>query len=589
MRLVDEHVEAEVSATTSAPDAFDAARPWLTGKRLYFIGGCEFTYVRELFQAAGASTFDTFANKRPSDPLVEIGDPGSPLWDFDADAVVLSQSELALGLFHQLQWHGRTMTRAEQDDSLAIVVGTLASAIAQLRAKLDCPVFILGHPLIHRPSLGVYDQALLGDVRPLAELLLAYRQELYELGRRFSNTHVLDPQVLLESIGVDQGVEVAELLGEHFTRTGATQIAHGLLSYLHAADPRSPKVKVVVVDLDDTLWSGILREDGPSGLSVRRHRVRALRYLMARGILVAVCSKNDPAERELLEGLLTTAFVDGLVDVHLGWGPKSAALADLAQRLNLGLDSFAFFDDNPRERAEVALAHPEVRVFADTDIIRALTLPEFQAAPHLTSEAEARAQSYRQQAQRNASEKSRGDMTPEQFLHSLGLEVQIRMASDEDLPRVAELLQRTNQLNATTQRTDLAELARLHRTPGSGVVVTSAADRFGDYGLIGAATYTDQGATRVLNEFAFSCRAMGRGIEGALVGHLVDVARADGLEELEIAVIETTRNAEIIKILDAAGFRPHANAIRRRPLATARSEHPAWLAVDEEGGRTRVG
>lgn len=579
--LVNRHVDAEAIAATDAPDAFAAARPWLEGTRLYFIGGCEFTYVRELFEAAGAVTFDTFAHGRASDPLVEVGDPGSPLWEFAPDAIVVSQSELAISLVHATQWHGRTMSRQQQDDDLAAVIGSLDAALALIRQRCDAPVFVLGHPLVHRPSLGVYDQVLLGEVRGLAELVAAYRLELYELARRHDATHILDPQVILEGIGVAQGVEAAtELLAEHFSRAGGREVAQALLTCLHAAHPKAPKVKVIAVDLDDTLWSGILREDGPAGVSVRRHLVKALRYYMARGILVAICSKNDPAEAPLLPDLLGADVVDALVDVHLGWGPKSAALADLAERLNLGIDSFALFDDNPRERAEVAQAHPTVRVFADTDIIRALTLPEFQPGPHLTAEAIARAESYRQQARRAKSERSPDHQTPEAFLHSLGLEVTIRPAADADLPRVAELLQRTNQLNASGRRTGLRDLEQLHRS-GSGIIVVTASDRFGDYGLIGAATFTDDGGRRTLGEFAFSCRAMGRGIEGATLSYLADQAGADGLDALEIMVVATTRNAEIIRIIGEAGFTADADGTHRLQVGRGHEAvpFPGWLDV----------
>jgi FkbH-like protein len=305
---------------------------------------------------------------------------------------------------------------------------------------------------------------------------------------------------------------------------------------------------------------------------------------MARGILVAICSKNDPAEAAHLPALLGQELLDGVVDVHLGWGPKSAASADLADRLNLGLDAFVLFDDNPRERAEVAQAHPEVGVHADTEILASLGWPQLQAAPHLTAEAAARADSYRQQAARAKQATSRPDVTPEEFLHSLELALVIRPAADADLPRVAELLARTNQLNATGRRTDLARLRDLQGADGAGIVVAAASDRFGDYGLIGAATFQDEAGVRVLGELAFSCRAMGRGIEGAVLSHLGDLARAAGLDAMAVAVVETSRNAEMIRILGEAGFAPGGDGRHLCRLAeVATTPHPAWLDVDATG------
>jgi FkbH-like protein len=150
---------------------------------------------------------------------------------------------------------------------------------------------------------------------------------------------------------------------------------------------------------------------------------------------------------------------------------------------------------------------------------------------------------------------------------------------------VAELLQRTNQLNATGRRTDLAQLQLIHGSAGAGIVVAGAADRFGDYGLIGTATYHDDAGERTLGELAFSCRAMGRGIEGAVLTYLADHAGAAGLEQLSVSVVETSRNAEIIRILGEAGFEPGPDGTHRRGLSGERvaDAYPAWLDVDAAG------
>ena len=574
-------VEMGSTLAPQGPDPFAEAKGWISGKRIYFIGGCEFTYVRELFESAGCVAYDTFAHHRHSDPLVEVGDSASPLWEFRADAVVVSQSDLAHRLLHQLQWSGRSMTRAEQDADLDAVIAALEATLARIRDRLSCPIFVLGLPVVHRPSLGVYDQSLLGEVRSLAEMVLAYRARLYEVARQHTSVHILDPQVLLEDVGATRGTAADELLGGHFTQVGGRAIALGLLRYLHAADSRSPKVKVIVVDLDNTLWSGVLREDGPDGVFVQVTLVRAIKYLMARGILVAVCSKNDVEEVAHLPGLLGQDFVDQLVAVRLSWQPKSVVVSELADALNLGLDSFAFFDDNERERAEVAAAYPEVRVFADTDILASLALPEFQAAPYLSSEAEARSASYRQEVQRAEVRDRVADITPEEFLRSLEMKVSITPATLADLPRVAELLGRTNQLNATGRRTDLAVIRRLFEDLASRVIVVRAADRFGDFGLIGVAICTDAGHDRALHELAFSCRAMGRGVEAALLSRLSEWARKDGIDYLVIEVTSTSRNAEMLRILSDFGFEQSNEEAWRLPLGDKTLAHalPDWLEV----------
>jgi FkbH-like protein len=559
---------------------------WMDGKRVYLVGGCELTFIKEHLEALGAVTYHTFDHQRPSDPLVEMLDPGSAFTTFDADVVVLSQVQVATGLFHGLQWRGSSCSRDEQEADLAAMSGSLSRAVDAVREVSSAPVFLLTHPIAYRPALGVLEHRVLGDTHSLAETIKEYELALYQIARTHEGCFVLDVSILLADIPVRDALQRdTELLGEHFTIAGSAPVAEGLVLALHALDARSRKIKCVVVDLDDTLWSGVLREDGPAGVIVRHQVLRALKYLVRRGVVLAVVSKNDPVEVEHLEPLLGQHIMDATVAIELGWGPKSEAIKRIAEQLNIGLDAFAFFDDSPRERAEVEMNAPEVLVLPDSALLAALSMGEFQAGPTLTEEAANRASSYKAQSQRVAAADA---SSPEQFLASLDLRLDLHRAKPEELARVAELIGRTNQLNATLARTGLPELQRYLTAPAElDVRVAYLSDRFGDYGLIGVAVIERDGNDFRLRELAFSCRAMGRNVETAMLTYLGRALRGAGDgTALVVDFLPTERNGELRKILEGAGFTGHEQGTGviafAAPLASVGSPAPSWLAINTD-------
>ncbi|MCU0271047.1 MAG: HAD-IIIC family phosphatase [Acidimicrobiales bacterium] len=584
------HVNA-ADQTRQAATSRSRPAPWLEGRRLYFIGGCELTYVKEYFEARGAVTYHTFDHQRPSDPFTETADPDSPLWAFAPDYVVLAQVQVASGLFHRLQWAGPSLDRSEQEADLDAIVGSFGVAADAVHARLAVPVVLMTHPIVHRPTYGLLEQRSLGETLSLAELIRRYELAVYDMARERDDTYVLDLGLALADDGVASGLRGAtELLGEHLTREGGAAVAARLERLLWALDGRSRKIKCAVFDLDNTLWSGVLREDGVEGVQVRTVTLRAMKYLAARGVLLALCSKNDPVEAELLPGLLGADLHGAIVSAVLSWDPKSQGLRQIAEELNIGLDSLAFFDDNPRERAEVEMNAPEVLVLSDADILSSLTMPEFEPGPTITGEAQRRAEQYREQAARKRAERSLAGGDHDQadaFLHSLELRLELRPVQPAELARVAELLERTNQLNATTRRTSFAELRAAIDRGEVAVHIANLEDRFGDYGLIGAAVVRLDGEWLDLEEFALSCRAMGRGVEQAMSRYLVEQL-PDGAGGLRLEFRETPRNGQLRKILGEIGFvgRPSGEAEELTLDWRSSVAVPNWLSIDPTPTRT---
>jgi FkbH-like protein len=583
--LVNRQVRGRYGAFVAEPDAFAFDLAWLAGKRVYLIGGCELIGVSVGLASLGAETYETFEQGAATDPVQELARPDSAFWEFGADALVISHATRTGAVLRRLQWDPLAASKESQEADLALLAEELRLAIGAARKVHDGPIFVLTHPLAYRPALGINEHLSYPDAYSFAEVLRLHALQLYALARELDQVVVID--VDFDAAGqasdVNYLTERSDGFYEHFTEAGVKRLVDRVVRQLYALEPSARRIKCVAVDLDDTMWSGVLREDGPDGVRPRTSFQSVLRMLNVRGILLAVVSKNDAAEAELLPALLGQDLFDRLSGVKLGWGAKSAALAELAAELNIGLDSIAFFDDNPRERAEVELNAPDVLVLADTDLVGALARPEFQPLGAVTADGALRTERYQAAAVRAEAVSASGDL--DDFLLQSGLQLTVREPVAGELARVAELAARSNQLNATLARTDLATIQRWV-ADGAVVRVATLVDRFGDYGLVGAAVSGPDGAAgagRRLHELTVSCRAMGRSVEAALVAAVAAAAADEGADRLVLPFTRGPRNAELERILRSTGFEEGAvdgDQVELVLPIPADITFPAWLTVE---------
>ncbi|MEU1799649.1 HAD-IIIC family phosphatase [Streptomyces sp. NPDC019937] len=294
-----------------------------------------------------------------------------------------------------------------------------------------------------------------------------------------------------------------------------------------APDPTAPSapaatVKCLVWDLDDTLWDGaVLEGDRPAPFP---GSVATLRALDERGILHAVASRGD---HDLATAHLAAHGLDELFTVlEIGWGAKSQAVRRIADTLGIGVDTLAFIDNDPLERAEVAAALPMVRPYPARDAGSLPELPEFQV-PSVTAESRERRLLYRRETRRRQAQESHTG-PPARFLASLDLVLTVRRATEDDLVRAGELTVRTHQLNTTGRTYGMEELRGLCVSPRHEVLVADLTDRFGSYGTIGLALTELGEGTSTLKLLLLSCRVMSRGVGPALLGHFVRDALAAG-------------------------------------------------------------
>jgi FkbH-like protein len=307
--------------------------------------------------------------------------------------------------------------------------------------------------------------------------------------------------------------------------------------------------KVVVVDCDNTLWRGVVGEAGPDGvLFDEPHRALHTRLteLAATGVLVCLCSKNE--EDDVWEVFETRPDFglrrDQIVAAMINWKPKSENLRTLAARLNLGLDSFIFIDDNPVECAEVRANCPEVLTLQfplDSDAALTFVRHVWELDPvAATAEDARRTEMYREEFSRQ--ELRRGALTFEAFLESLDLTVDIARPAEADIARASQLTLRTNQFNFTTRRRDEAEMRGLSASDRHEVRTVRVRDRFGDYGLVGLVIVERHDDSVELDTFLLSCRVLGRGVEHRIMSELGRIAQELGAHSVHVRIDLTRKN-----------------------------------------------
>lgn len=307
------------------------------------------------------------------------------------------------------------------------------------------------------------------------------------------------------------------------------------------------KVKCLVWDLDNTLWQGILLESDQVRLSETAKIVVV--ELDRRGILQSIASRNDlaMAKKQLEELGLWSYFLAP----EIGWNAKSHSLSKIAKALNLGLDSFAFIDDQDYELAEVAHGCPGVRCYGAQQVADLLGLAEFNPE-FVTEDSARRRQMYQLDLQRNQVEES--FQGPRQdFLRTLDMVFTIRPAHAGDLERAYELTVRTNQLNTTGRTYSVEELERLRHSPEHLLLVAELEDKFGPYGKVGLAL-VELGPVWTIRLLLMSCRVVGRGVGSVFLHRLMEAAFALG-KPLRADFKANGRNDMMLTTYRFAGFR----------------------------------
>jgi len=313
--------------------------------------------------------------------------------------------------------------------------------------------------------------------------------------------------------------------------------------------------KVIVCDLDNTLWGGVVGDDGPQNIKLGApdplgecfHTFQAaLKGMRSRGILLAICSKNDEelALSTIEEHPAMILRKNDFVGWRINWRDKAENLMSLAEELNLGLDSFVFLDDSPQEREQVRQILPQVYTpdlpASPSDFAPFLSSLNCFETPSLGKEDFERTEMYRAERGRKEAHDLSGDL--ENWLRSLQIEVRAAPLRRENLPRAAQLLNKTNQFNLSLRRLDEKSFWDWAGESCNSTYTFHVSDRFGDFGLVGLSSLSLAGTEARIVDFVMSCRVMGKKVEEALLGYTLARAQAAGAAHITASLVEGPRN-----------------------------------------------
>jgi len=328
--------------------------------------------------------------------------------------------------------------------------------------------------------------------------------------------------------------------------------------------------KCLVLDLDNTLWAGVLGEDGVNGIQIGNTYPGSafldfqnnLLELSKNGIILTVCSKNN--EQDVVEAWRKNPFLrikdDQLAAWRINWNNKSDNILELAQELNIGLDSMVFIDDNPTEREFIKQMLPVVEVpdfpkqpYLLPEFFKKICQDYFQIY-NLTFEDKDKLKQYKTNAERASFQKSFASF--DDYIQSLEIVLDIQEVNSMNLPRIAQMTQKTNQFNLTTKRYTDEDINVLVEQ-GAKVYCISVKDKFGDNGITGAAIITTDKNTKAANidSFLLSCRILGKNIENAFLKYVLLQIKNLGYSQINSIFVPTLKNSQVSDFYEKNGFK----------------------------------
>ncbi|WP_262148708.1 HAD-IIIC family phosphatase [Chryseobacterium foetidum] len=310
------------------------------------------------------------------------------------------------------------------------------------------------------------------------------------------------------------------------------------------------KVKCVAWDLDNTLWNGVLIEDGQNGIQLNENAIEVIKKLDERGIINTIVSKNSYEDAyPVLEKL---GIADYFVYPAINWGQKSENLKQIAKKLNIGIDTFAFIDDNVREREEVRANLPMIRIFNENQIDEILNLAEFDVP--ITEMSKKRRLSYLTEAKRDELKQTFND-NYDDYIKNLDIKLEVsNIDSPEKKERCFELLSRSNQLNLSTNRYTIEEYDKLLIDSDYKCFSFNCTDKYGDYGLVGFISVKIKDETLKIVDLVISCRVAKKKVENAMVFSLKKIADELAIKKINALLKKTTKNKPIADVFDELPF-----------------------------------
>lgn len=484
------------------------------------------------------------------------------------------------------------LTKEEVDSETEYIKNQIKTILKGIRRQTGGMILWHSFEQMLYPALGIRDiQVESGQGACLRRLNEALRRAVNEE----RDCYLVDLNLCLLKVGARDFYDLRywHLGRAPYSRSGLAAIAVEDFKFIRAL--RGKNKKCLVLDCDDTLWGGVIGEDGISGIRLGKtypgssysELQQEILNLYYRGIIIAICSKNNEADvwevfRSHPEMILREEHI---ATAQINWNDKATNLRQIAAVLNIGLDSMVFLDDSEFEVNWIRDVLPEVEV---------IHLPKERAVEHrmilascglfdnltLSEEDKKRGQMYRDEGVRKRLLSESKSL--EEYLKSLDMRLEVKFVDEQCIPRVAQLTQKTNQFNLTTRRYSEGDIRELANSVSSDVLSIRVKDRFGDSGLVGVCVTRYCGEMGTIDTLLLSCRVLGRGIEDAFLDQILRLLKAHGCSCAVGEFIPSKKNAQVGDFYQNRGFQgtSQADGIERfvLDLGRFRGEVPGQFA-----------
>lgn len=487
-----------------------------------------------------------------------------------------------------------SLSATAREDEMNRIINDLKSILTGIQKNANVPVIINNFPLPDQTTLGILDIHSAQSQKKWFEKL---NNRLIELCKEIGNVYCLDLSSVFFQVGYANGYTQRqwEMAKAPLAQKLFIPLAQEYAKFLRALNGKTKKC--LVLDCDGTLWGGILGEDGPEGITLGTtypgssyvHFQQQVLNLYNRGVLLALCSKNN--EEDVLDVLENHEYM--ILKKHhfatwqVNWDDKAANLLRIAKSLNIGADSLVFADDNEFECDWINSQLPEIEVLhlsGEPSLFpHKLMQPGYFDSLSFSDEDKQKTEMY-------TSDKKRNDLlvassSYEDYLATLGIQVQIQTVQPQDIARVSQLTQKTNQFNLTTRRYTEAAIKQFAENEQSAVYTVKASDKVADLGLIAAGIIIYEGDTAVIDSLLMSCRALGRGMETALLLYMINDAGARKIKKIRAKYIPTKKNVQTKDFYPKNNFVPvneSADAVEWEldPGQNKNVDYPQWLTIN---------
>lgn len=457
-----------------------------------------------------------------------------------------------------------TLSPDDTQKEIDRVILQLQVWVTGVRKNSSAPVIINNYPIVDLPTLGIIDsQSETGHTAIIHQL----NRELLKVLKTIPDVYIIDYYSVIYRIGLNHAVDYRywQIARSPLKRDALIALGVEYGKYLRAL--RGKSRKCIVLDCDNTLWGGVLGEDGIDGIKIGSTYPgngfvsfqKEILNLYHRGVLLTLCSKNN--EEDVFEAL--EKHPEMILKKHhfaswqINWEDKASNIMRISKTLNIGLDSMVFVDDSEFECSLIEEQLPEVltvNLQGDSSLYKNQILEKgYFDSLVFTEEDKKRTEMYHGVIRQE--ELKLSSASYEEYLNNLGLVAEIGVPDSTLVPRVSQLTQKTNQFNLTTLRYSVGDIQRMIGDSQSYVYYLKLKDRFTDLGLIGVAIVKLQEQGCQIDTFAISCRALGRGAEDALLGFILEQAKLSGCNKVYGSYLPTKKNMQVSDFYQRKGFK----------------------------------